>query len=133
MKHLSILALAILTLSVFVATADAKNNKPVDKSLDRDLIIENLMNGVCSDNLGLRMSSAYLLGEFEAKEAVIPLMRILKQCDDENERIMAALSLYKIGTGKSIYAVERAGIFDDSERVRTICKNLYYDFLLNRQ
>ncbi len=133
MQSIMKLALAILTLSIFIIDADAKNKRPVINESNRDLIVENLMCGLCSYNNGLRTSSAYLLGEFKVAEATIPLMRILKQCGDENERIMAALSLYKIGTDQALFTVKQAGRFDESERVRKICNNLYMEYVLNPQ
>lgn len=47
-------------------------NSPIKKSsISREVIIKNLMVGIKSDNYGLRTSSAFLLGEFKADEAVI--------------------------------------------------------------
>ena len=66
------------------------------------------MNGINSGNQGLRMSSAYFLGEFKCDEAVIPLMKILKSDDNEESRIMSALSLLKIGDSRGIFAIKQA-------------------------
>ena len=90
------------------------------------------MNGINSDNQGLRMSSAYLLGEFKSDEAVIPLMKILKSDDNEESRIMSALSLLKIGAARGIFAIKQAIQFDESERVRKMCSIFYQDYLINK-
>lgn len=131
MRSLKILTFAILTILIFVPFANAKNNEPVAISSDRDMIIENLLIGLQSNNLGLRTSSAYILGELNTTKAVIPLLRILHQSDVESERIMAAISLYKIGTGISIFALKQSGRLDNSERVRKVCTYLYKDYVLN--
>ena len=133
MRSLKILTFAILTILIFVPFANAKNNEPVAISSDRDMIIENLLIGLQSNNLGLRTSSAYILGELNTTKAVIPLLRILHQSDVESERIMAAISLYKIGTGISIFALKQSGRLDNSERVRKVCTYLYKDYVLNHQ
>ena len=111
----------------FIVPVPAKKS-----SLNRDLIIKNLMNGINSDNQGLRMSSAYLLGEFKSDEAVIPLMKILKSDDNEQSRIMSALSLLKIGDARGIFAIKQAIQFDESERVRKMCSIFYQDYLINK-
>jgi len=99
---------------------------------NRDLVIENLLNGVNSGNHGLRMSSAYFLGEIKADEAVIPLMKILKNDQNEEARIMAALSLLKIGDSRGLFAIKRTIQFDDSERVKKMCSIFYQDYISNK-
>lgn len=106
-------------------------NNPVaakKKSFNRDLVIKNLLIGVNSDNQGLKLSSGYYLGELKSDEAVISLMNILKNSENSEERIMAALSLSKIGDARGIYAVKQAIKFDESERVRKLCSLFYQDF-----
>ena len=39
-------------------------------------IEDNLIVGVLSDNLGLRISSAYFLGEIKSEKAIIPLLKM---------------------------------------------------------
>ncbi len=101
-------------------------------NFNRDLVIENLLNGVNSGNHGLRMSSAYLLGEFKSDEAVIPLMKILKSDDNEESRVMSALSLLKIGDARGIFAIKQAIQFDESERVRKMCSIFYQEYLTHK-
>ncbi len=122
-----------LILSISSSTFGFIAPAPVKKStLNRDLIITNLMNGINSGNQGLRMSSAYLLGEFKSDEAVIPLMRILKSDENEESRIMSALSLLKIKDSRGIFAIKQAIKFDESERVRKMCSIFYHDYLVNK-
>ena len=51
--------------------------------------------------------------------------------DDENEeaRIAAALSLYKLGTPLAMNAIRQAIRFDNSERVKKLCSRFYADYL----
>lgn len=89
-------------------------------------IEDNLLVGLATDNMGLQISCAYFLGEMKSERAVIPLLKMLKSGETEEERIIAALSLAKINTGKASFAVKQRIIFDDSERVQRLCK-LFYD------
>ena len=94
-------------------------------SAKKDCIKESLLLGVESENLGLQSCAAYMLGEFCCDEAVVPLLKILHNSPYEEMRIMAALSLYKIGDSRGIFAIRQAIKFDDSKRVRTLCNKFY--------
>ena len=88
-------------------------------------ISENLLIGMKSCNKGLCASCTYLIGELCCSKGVIPLMSILHNAECEEIRILAALSLCKIGDARGIYAVKRAAIFDESSRVKRLCALFY--------
>jgi len=88
---------------------------------------ENLLIAINSNNYGLKSSAAQILGDIKSDKAVIPLMKILKSSDDENLRIIAALSLYKIQSPMGMFAVRQAIRFDESVRVRNLCLMFYLD------
>ena len=120
---------AFLVLVITVTSFGIIGPHPVKKNvLNRDLIITNLMNGINSGNQGLRISSSYFLGELKSDEAVIPLMRILKNDENEEARIIAALSLVKIGDARGVFAIKQAIKFDSSERVKKLCSIFYQDY-----
>jgi hypothetical protein len=73
------------------------------------------------------------LGERKSKKSVIPLMNMLHTDPSAEARIMAALSLYKIGEARGIYAVERAAEFDTNEHVRKMCKILHQMYLMEEK
>lgn len=91
--------------------------------------VENLMIGLASDNLGLRESAAFMLGELKADAAVIPLMEMLRSDDHESSRVVAALALCRIGEGRGVYAVKRAASFDESETVARRCAWFYDQYV----
>jgi hypothetical protein len=127
MKHFTkFLALTVLLL-VLSCTAFAGDDK--SEADVKESTIASLMEGLTSDNLGLKSSCAYMLGELKVTEAIIPLMRILHNDVNEELRISAALALYKIGTPLSIHAVKQAGRFDESERVNKLAQNFYTEYL----
>ena len=97
-----------------------------------DQIENNLLAGLKSDTHGLQISAAYFLGEIKSEKAVIPLLAMLHNGETEGERLMAALSLYKINSELAIYAIKEAARFDDSDRVRRMCANFYNEHLVNQ-
>jgi HEAT repeat protein len=89
----------------------------------------NLLIGLQSDNLGLRESSAYMLGELKSGKAVIPLMHMLRQDEHESSRVVAALALCQIGDARGAFAVKRAAKFDESSRVQARCAWFYDQYV----
>ena len=92
--------------------------------------VKNLLVAVGEENsnTGLRRSAIYLLGEFQAEEAVIPLMKVLRSCPEQKCRVAAAWALCKIGDERGIYAVKQTVRFDDDTTVKLHCAwyyNLY--------
>jgi len=119
-----VLTVLLLVLSSTTFAGDGKSESDVKEST-----IASLLEGLTSDNLGLKSSCAYVIGELKVTEAIIPLMRILHNDENEEMRISAALALYKIGTPISIHAVKQAGRFDESERVNKLAQKFYFEYL----
>ena len=117
--------LILVFISLITFSAFAGNNQREDV---KECTVASLIMGINSENIGLRTSSAYMLGELQCEKGVIPLMRMLKSEDREDARIVAALALLKIGNAKGIFAIKQAIRFDDSERVRRLCANFYHSY-----
>jgi len=126
--------LLVFFLSVLIFSTNVFS-QPVPKrsvQLNETQITENLLVGTQSSNKGLCASSTYFLGELCCKKSVIPLLSILHNGKCEEIRILAALSLCKVGDARGIYAIKRAGIYDESDRVRRLCKKFYSAFLAGK-
>lgn len=127
MKHFTIiLALTVLLFMLSNTTFAGDSKSEVDV---KESTIASLLEGLTSDNLGLKSGCAYMLGELKVTRAIIPLMRILHNDVNEGLRISAALALYKIGTPMSIQAVKQAGRFDESDWVNKLAQNFYAEYL----
>jgi hypothetical protein len=126
------LTLTILFLIVISITTTDISAKPRVKAKITDNTVASLMEGLNSENLGLKSSSAYMIGELQLSKALIPLLKILHEDENEEMRIAAALALYKIGSPIAIQAVKQSIRFDDSERVSKLCANFYGEFLKSK-
>lgn len=125
MKKFLLVFVILTTVILFSANF---YSQPVPKrsiQMNENQILENLLIGMKSCNKGLCASSTYLLGELCSRKGVIPLLSLLHNAECEEVRILAALSLCKIGDARGIYAVKRACIYDESESVKKLC-NLFY-------
>ncbi len=123
-KYFSIFVLLVVLMST---TAFAEN--PAKVKTVSSQTIESLMMGLDSDNYGLKVSSAYMLGELSSEKAMFSLMHMLRTSVNEEERIVAALALYKIGSPVGMNIVKKAINFDDSERVRKHCNGFYNQYI----
>ena len=124
--------ITIILLLVFLIGTSTAITKPRTTVKITDNTIETLINGLNTNNIGLQSSSAYMIGELQLSQGVIPLLKILHTEKNEELRIAAALALYKIGSPIAIYAVKQAIRFDDSQRVSKHCADFYNDYLRNK-
>ena len=131
MKLNSIVFSVILLMLLSCTAIYSQDSVKVWPKLSDSSIDDNYLMGVKSDNMGLRVSATYYLGERESAKAVIPLMDMLHKDKSPEARIMAALSLFKIGDARGIYAIKGAMTEDNDERVRNMCKIFYQMSLQN--
>jgi hypothetical protein len=125
------IALTIILSGLLLITTLSAATNPKLKAQIKENTIETLLMGLNSNNIGLKSSSAYMIGELKLTQGVIPLLRLLHTEKNEELRIVAALALYKIGTPLAIYAVKQTIRFDDSERVSKLCASFYNEYLKN--
>jgi len=123
-RSVTLTAFTLITVLLFSSLTLA-SDKDKTKKLTYDKIEANLLVGLKSDNFGLSVSSAFMLGEIKSEEAIIPLTRMLRDGKDERGRIVAAIALIKIGSERSTYVVKQGIQFNDSEKVRKMCDHLY--------
>jgi HEAT repeat protein len=117
----------VLVLMIIFSVSIFAGNKNLEEKYKT--IEDNLLVGLQTDNLGLKVSAAYFLGEMKSERAVIPLMKILKGNTTDEEKLIAALSLCKIKSEKGMFAVKQRIKFDDSERVKRLCDIFYKNYL----
>ncbi len=126
--YLTIAAIAVLALQPILS----QNFLVEANKRGYDKVEANLLEGLKSDNCGLKISSAYYLGEMKSTKAVIPLMEMLRCNDNIDARIIAALSLTKIENARGIYMVKMGAKFNDSERIREKCDHFYKAFVMKQ-
>jgi hypothetical protein len=125
MKKTTLLLVGFLSLLITLNTFGFSKEK-------YQQIEDNLLVGINTENRGLQISCAFFLGELRSERAVIPLLKMLKSGETEEERIIAALSLSKIDSEKGLFAVKRSIQFDDSERVQRLCSLFYNCCMKNK-
>lgn len=132
MKTRMFFGFLILSTLLFTAYTFAEVNKTAPKANTYEAIELNRLIGLASDNEGLRISCAFNLGEMKSVKAVIPLMALLREGKTCEERIIAALSLVKIGDPQGVYMVSRLAKFHDCDRTRRMCEKFYNGYLYQK-
>ncbi|NOG99367.1 MAG: HEAT repeat domain-containing protein [Ignavibacteriae bacterium] len=130
MKKFTITAFIVFSFFMFNSIFAGNNSSKVAEE-KYDLIVDNYLAGIESNNFGLKTSSVYYLGELKSSESVIPLLKILRNDDEDiRTRITAALALYKIGDGRGIYRLKTMSKFEDNQRLANLSEKFYYSYLL---
>lgn len=127
-KSITIYSLLLLLLLSFTTTFAQEQNK-----LEYSKIENNLLEGIASENQGLKLSSAYFLGEIKSDKAIIPLLELLHNSDESGAKQVAALALYKINSARGMFAIKQAIKFDDNEQTRRICTIFYNQHLIREK
>ncbi|UCH66073.1 MAG: hypothetical protein JSW63_02765 [Ignavibacterium sp.] len=128
----SILFIVLFVSAIALFTNSFAQGPPVNISAKKLAVMEdNLLVGLQSDNHGLKVSSAFFLGEIESDRAVIPLMKMFSEEEDPGAKFVAAWSLLKIGDKRGVYRVKRAAERSESNSETNIIEYLYKDFSLN--
>ncbi len=118
---------AAVLMSALLASgslAYAKSNSG-DQNLKSKYAIENLKNGIKSDNPGLRKSAIYFAGYYMLSETVPTLIETVKNETEPATRILIALVLYRIGDEKGINLVKNMAAKDNDTEVRRMCYCIY--------
>ena len=96
-------------------------------------IEKNLLVGLSSENKGLKFSCAYYLGEMKSSKALIPLLKLFRDGESDEMKIIAALSLIKMNSERGAFAVKRGITFEESGRVQRLCKIFYHQYLRDQR
>ncbi len=93
---------------------------------------QNFLNGLKSENTGLRKSCIYFAGKYKISGAVLPLMAQLRKEKDIETKILIALSLYELGDARGMYLVKVVSDNDDNLKVRKRCTAIYDKYVQDR-
>jgi hypothetical protein len=126
MKRNLILTAAVL-ITVMLTTGFLSYAKPksTDPNVKEKNAIENLKNGIRSNNEGLKRSSIYFAGYYRISETVPVLTETLKNESAPGTKILIALVLYRIGDEKGINLVKDMASKDKNPEVRRMCSCIY--------
>ena len=126
--------LVIAYLSIlFVATIGeltAQTNSISIKDITNDkYALDNLLDGINSENDGVKRSSIYFAGHYRIAEAEEALIEQLKKELNPSNRILIALVLYELVSEDGLLEVKKLANNDDNLKVRRMSTHIYNEFL----
>lgn len=89
----------------------------------------NLLDGISSENDGVKRSSIYFVGKYRIAEAEQVLIEQLKREQNPGNRILIALVLYELGSKNGLFEVKNLATNDGNQKVRRMSTHIYNEFL----
>lgn len=90
-----------------------------------DIAIVNILNGIQSDNNGVKMSCIYFAGKYRIIDVSEDLVKEMKKSDNDELCQMLVWSLYQIGDEKCCQELKSIIENHPSEKIRDFCKYLH--------
>ena len=123
-------ALALLLMIINIAPAQT-----VERDVDWDLISENLVNGIESDNPGVQQASMRLViqhaDKLDMDNAIMEMMAIYRFSDDRKMRQLALVTLHKIGSEYAMDFAKRNMEFESDEKILKLSQAAICDCIRN--
>ena len=120
MKKLSF-AISVLVLALMLMNINTVSAQTMEKNIDWDLISENLVNGIQTDNPGVQQAAMRLIIQHSENlnidDAVLDLMRIYRFSEDTKMRQLALVTLHKIGSEYAMDFAKRNLVFETDEKI----------------
>lgn len=130
MKKTYFFTVVILTMVVSLALNSYGKGKDNSSTQFDRKTVQNFIIGINSENNGLCESCIYYAGYYKVRGTVESLINVLNNSYKKPSlRILAAVSLYRIGDLKGIRAIRDIVQFDKTESVRIVCSKLYNEYL----
>jgi HEAT repeat protein len=128
MKRRRLVAFTFGLLVLMSGAALAGEEEMIALSLDREATVSRILSRMQSCSAQEMRSLACILGEGKVSEAVIPLLTMLHN-GNEDCRIAAALALARIGDARGTFAVKQSARLDESPRVRLVSAWFYETYV----
>lgn len=119
-----ILMLVIFFMFAAEGISKAQKKSSYDNNKLSKKAVANLVKALMSDNAGLRNSAIDLVRDCELNEVVDALIYTLKNEDSASVKVMAAITLYRIGNPRGTKAVFNSKLWNGNEFMKKINTSL---------
>lgn len=103
-------------IAVLIVIFASSNSAAEPQDQFTKIQIDNLINGIHSDNNGLMRSSIYFAGKYKIAKAADALFEVLETESDPSNIILIALAIYQIGDRDAMMKViDKANSSNDSK------------------
>ncbi len=118
--------LGLLVLTFFLVSNSLLAQTESEQLIELpDIAKANILNGIQSDNYGLKMSSIYLAGKYKINDVSKELVKEMKVSDNEEVCQMVVWSLYQIGDESCCNEMRTIIENHPSEKIKSFCESMY--------
>jgi len=129
MKHLHKFLIVSIILLMFVSVSVAQE---YPREVNWEAFSKNLVMALGSSNEGLQMSAMGMIIRYgdnlSVKDGVFDVMKIFRNHKDHRVRILAMVTLNKMGCDWAMYVLKRNIKFETDERVKKHCCNIVQSY-----
>ena len=129
-NSLVVLVAAVLSV-VFSSVGSFAQNVSIKELTPNKYALENLLNGIESDNEGVKRSAIYFTGKYKIAEAEDALIAQLKKEQNPSTRILIALVLLEMGSNEGLMYVKKLSMEDTDAKVRRMSTHIFNEYLQN--
>ncbi len=129
LKTKLVLSLLSLLFATTLGQTIAQPN-PIKEITDHKYALANLLDGINSENDGVKRSSIYYVGYYRIVEAEEGLLEQLRKEQNPSNRILIALVLYKLGGDDGLLEVKKLASNDENQKVRRMSAHIYNEYLI---
>ncbi len=117
-------------LVIFAADNFGQTQKVYDATKHK-YATQNLIAAIHSDNLGVRESAIYLVGEYRFADLEDELIKQLRLEKNSDVKILIGLALFRLDSEKGINELQRIMVKDKDQRVRRMSKAIYNEYYVS--
>jgi K+ transporter len=117
-------------LFVLLVTDSFGQNEKVSELSKHKYALQNLVNGIHSENQGVRESSIYFAGKYrfiDTEDALIDQLKVEKEPDI---KVLIGLALFRMNSNKGMNELQKLALNDDNPRVRRMSLAIYNEYLV---
>ena len=115
------LTIYFITFALLLMIINVTSALATERNVKWDVVSENLVNALQSDNPGLQQSAMRLIIQYanqvDVDEAVFDMMCLYRHSDDSKVRQLALVTLHKIGDDYAMGFVKRNLQFETDEKI----------------
>ena len=121
--------LLVAILFVLLVSESFGQNQKVSELSKHKYALQNLVNGIQSENKGVRESSIYLAGQYRFIDTEDALIEQLKVEKDSDIKVLIGLALFRMNSEKGMNELQRLASNDQNPRVRRMSMAIYNEYL----
>jgi hypothetical protein len=121
----------VAVLFILLVTDTFGQNQKISDLSKHKYALQNLVNGIHSENKGVRESSIYLAGQYRFIDTENALIEQLKVEKDSDIKVLIGLALFRMNSETGMNELQMLTKKDSNPRVKRMSQAIYNEYLVN--